>query len=61
MLDFTLGVISLIREYFVSDKRWLLLLAVPPAWSPRQVSAWSGSCLACVGCEVLSWVLCPAD
>ena len=28
MLDFTLGVISLIREYFVSDKRWLLLLAV---------------------------------
>ena len=37
MLDFTLDVISLIREYFVSDKRWLLL-----------VSAWSGSCLACV-------------
>lgn len=28
MLDFTLGVISLIREYFVSDKQWLLLLAV---------------------------------
>ena len=29
MLDFTLGVISLIREYFVSDKRWLLLVSTP--------------------------------
>ena len=57
MLDFTLGVISLIREYFVSDKRWLLLVSTP---SLGLVWFLLGVCRS-VGCEVLSWVLCPAD
>ena len=57
MLDFTLDVISLIREYFVSDKRRLLLVSAP---SLGLVWFLLGVC-RCVGCEVLSWVLCPAD
>ena len=57
MLDFTLDVISLIREYFVSDKLWLLLVSTP---SLGLVWFLLGVC-RCVGCEVLSWVLCPAD
>ena len=42
MLDFTLDVISLIREYFVSDKRRLLLAAagLRAKSRPGLVPAW---------------------
>ena len=53
MLDFTLDVISLIREYFVSDKRWLLLVSTP---SLGLVWFLLGVC-RCVGCEVRGLIL----